>query len=157
MDKRITIITGGQTGVDTAALDVACLLNIPYMGLIPNDGNEIFSAKQLKKRYPNLEISETDNHDVRTAINILTGDAALTFSPTKANSPGTKFGLDIINQMSIPSYTITNFSESEIKKVKKWLDGFDKNIIKLSIGGPRASEWSEGYAKVKKFLYELLK
>jgi hypothetical protein len=71
------IITGGQTGADRAALDVAILLNIPHGGWVPKgrlaEDGPIHTKYQLKEM-------PTDSHEERTEQNVIDSDGTLIIS-----------------------------------------------------------------------------
>lgn len=71
------IISGGQTGADRAALDVAIKLGIPHGGWIPKGRrteNGILPDKYQLKEMP------TASYPKRTERNILDSDGTLIFS-----------------------------------------------------------------------------
>ena len=76
--KKITVISGGQTGVDRGALDAAINLGIPHGGWCPKgrlaEDGKISSKYQLKETYSKM-------YAVRTRRNISLADATLIISP----------------------------------------------------------------------------
>ncbi len=64
------IISGGQTGVDRAALDVALELGFPCGGWCPK-GRRAEDGK-IPDRYPLAEASSPE-YPVRTQLNVFTG------------------------------------------------------------------------------------
>lgn len=79
------IISGGQTGVDQAALDAAIELKISYSGKCPK--GRIDENGVIPKRFSELkEIdgefkTEKENYDARTKKNIEESDATLIIVP----------------------------------------------------------------------------
>jgi len=71
------IISGGQTGADRAALDVAIELGIPHGGWIPK-GRKTEEGR-LSDEYHLLEATSTD-YAQRTELNIVDSDATLIMS-----------------------------------------------------------------------------
>jgi hypothetical protein len=61
----LTIVSGGQTGVDRAALDVAIELGIPYRGWCPKGGwaEDMLNPPGVLILYP--ELRETQDADPR--------------------------------------------------------------------------------------------
>jgi predicted Rossmann-fold nucleotide-binding protein len=71
------IISGGQTGVDRAALDAAIKLTIPYGGWIPR--GRLTEDGPLPPKYQLKETGSTRYAD-RTEKNVLEADATLIIS-----------------------------------------------------------------------------
>ena len=71
------IISGGQTGADRAALDVAIKLNIPHGGWVPKgrpaEDGPIHTKYQLKEM-------PTDSYSDRTEQNVADSDGTLIIS-----------------------------------------------------------------------------
>ncbi len=74
----LRVISGGQTGVDRAALDVALALGIPAGGWCPA-GREAEDGP-IPDRYPLRETTSADPA-VRTARNVLEADLTLIIAP----------------------------------------------------------------------------
>ena len=71
------IVSGGQTGVDQAALDVAIEMGIPHGGWVPK------GRKTEKGRLPDkYNVRETNaiDYDQRTELNVIDSEATLLFS-----------------------------------------------------------------------------
>src|SRR3989344_782830 len=68
------IISGGQTGVDRAALDAALELGLPCGGIVPK--GRLAEDGRIPERYP---VQECDSEDyvVRTELNVIHSDATL--------------------------------------------------------------------------------
>ena len=155
----IKIISGAQTGVDCAVLDIAIKFKIPYTGYIPLDGNDKLSAQQLIKQYPKLLCTNSPIHNVRTALNVLNGDIFINIVPTGYISEGTDFGIDFLKALQKPYINITNLSYLDIEKCKKWLSKntqIKKETI-LGVGGPSEIQFPEIYNKSYKFFDAILK
>lgn len=90
------IRTGGQTGVDRAALDTARKYGIEICGWCPNGGwaEDYPSAPGLLKDYPELQETPSEETTQRTLWNIRDADAVLTIIPEgSAESSGTEVGV----------------------------------------------------------------
>ena len=72
------IISGGQTGVDRAALDAAIDIGIEYGGSIPKD--RMAEDGPINERYKKLTELEAVNYSVRTEKNVKGADAMLIFT-----------------------------------------------------------------------------
>jgi len=68
------IISGGQTGADRAALDVAIKLGIPHAGWVPK--GRIAENGTIPNRY-HLREMPTDSYEARTEQNVIDSDGTL--------------------------------------------------------------------------------
>ena len=68
------IISGGQTGADRAALDVALKFNIPYGGWVPK--GRIAEDGPLPRKYQ-LQEMPTPSYPARTEQNVIDSDGRL--------------------------------------------------------------------------------
>ncbi|PSQ85488.1 MAG: molybdenum cofactor carrier, partial [Bacteroidetes bacterium QH_2_63_10] len=68
------IISGGQTGVDRAALDAALAFNVPVGGWCPKGRRA--EDGQIPDRYP-LEETPSEAYEQRTAWNVRDSDGTL--------------------------------------------------------------------------------
>src|SRR5262245_53687608 len=75
----VTIISGGQTGVDRAALDAAIALGIPYGGWSPKGGwaEDMPSPPGILAHYPALRETSSADPSERTELNVRDSDATL--------------------------------------------------------------------------------
>ena len=152
--KRIkTIVSGGQTGADRAALDFALENEIPSGGFVPRGRRAEDGA--IGETYPNLLETKTRNYAERTELNILHSDATLIVSHGKLTR-GSLLTKKLAEKHQKPFLHI-DFSESNIdkaaEKTRKWLASI--KCEKLNIAGPRASTDPEIYEKTFEFLAAL--
>jgi len=139
------IISGGQTGVDSAVLDVAIELEIKYGGFCPAE--RINENGKMPDKYRNLqEISfdhpytEKENYDTRTKKNIALADGTLILVPTYPLPTRIKDGTILTIEAAGDKKLIINLSEPQqdnVERIVKWIK--EQNIKKLNIGGPRES------------------
>lgn len=158
------IITGGQTGVDRAGLDVAINLNISYGGWCPK--GRIDELGIIPKKYRALkEISgdfktEKENYDARTKRNIKDSDGTLIIIP-KFRLPsnmkdGTQLTISEAKNQSKPLFIIKLFDSAE-KNSESIVNWIKENQIKtLNIGGPRESSSPGIYKSCFAFLEAVL-
>jgi hypothetical protein len=78
MPPELTIVSGGQTGVDRAALDWAIEKGWPHGGYCPKD--RIAEDGMIPIKY-NLKETKSSKYPVRTRLNIIHSDATLILSP----------------------------------------------------------------------------
>lgn len=144
------IVSGGQIGVDRAALDFALEKGIEIGGWIPK-GRRAEDGR-ISAKYRNLVETKTRNYAQRTKLNVKDSDATLILSNGELIG-GSLLTLELAERFEKPFLHI-DFEEPEIdklvEKAKKWLDSID--CIVLNVAGSRASKDSEIYLKTKEFL-----
>ncbi|HEY8504160.1 MAG TPA: putative molybdenum carrier protein, partial [Gemmataceae bacterium] len=93
MKAPLTLRSGGQTGVDRAALDFALERGIPYGGWCPRGGRaeDIPEPPGLLARYPQLTETPSAQPEQRTAWNVRDSHATLILTCGNAASPGTEW------------------------------------------------------------------
>ena len=148
--KRIR--TGGQTGVDRAAMDTAREYDIPLCGWCPKNGwaEDYPSAPGLLKDYPELSETPAEGTSQRTEWNMRDADAILTIIPADSTaSPGTNVGVSAGELLAKPMLTVSG--PEDIPRILAWLDTLPDEI-ELCVGGPRASECCTAYDTAKEIL-----
>lgn len=137
--QGVTIISGGQRGVDTAALRVACRLQLPYTGWVPNgytneSGQIDASYRQSLRETASSDSAERTELNVRAATHVLTLQRGLTYTG------GTKLGVDISQQhgKSMMFVDLDKDWLPQVNAVQQWL--LHDELIKCAIGGPRESQ-----------------
>ena len=131
------IISGGQTGADQAALDVAIKDNIPHGGWIPK-GRKTENGI-LPEKY-HLQEMPTASYPKRTEKNILDSDGTLIFSRGKLTG-GSALTRKLAKQHSKPwlHIDLDKVAETEADLViAGWIDKHEIQI--LNVAGPRASK-----------------
>ena len=146
------IISGGQTGADRAALDVAIELGMEYGGAIPR-GRLAEDGPIDAGKYPRLTELATADYIDRTKRNVLDADATLAFTDGTLTG-GTKKTVDFAEEFGKP-YLLVNFDQTAgrevVTAIVKWLARHKPQV--LNVAGPRESGAPGIYAKV----YSVLK
>ena len=144
------IISGGQTGVDRAALDVALAKNWPTGGWCPR-GRRAEDGR-LSHEYP-LEEADSRNYAVRTRWNVRDADGTLILSrgPLKG---GTSLTGAIARELSRPLFIVDFTTEHSQKSVVEWMQS--NRIRVLNVAGPRESSCPGIYEQAYSFLEQLL-
>jgi hypothetical protein len=147
--------SGGQTGVDRAALDVAIELDIPYGGWIPK--GRLAEDGPIPERYESLRETESPEYEVRTELNVRDTDATLllTFGPPTG---GTRFTKAVATRLGRPMLEIdlaTADFPAATTAVRAWLAGLGESV-RLNVAGPRASQSLVAYALTREFLLATL-
>ena len=142
------IISGGQSGVDRAALDVALRLGIPYGGWCPAGGwaADLPSPPGVRARYPLLRTTESADPAERTRLNVRDSDATLVVAGDGAASAGTTLTIETAERLGRPVLVVTPEDVGAAAEVvRAWLASLPADAV-LNVAGPRASQWPEGYA-----------
>lgn len=145
MKKISGIRTGGQSGVDRAAMDFARENRIPLCGWCPKGGwaEDYPDPPGLLADYPELMETPSDGTEQRTRWNMRDAEAILTIIPEgAAPSPGTEIGLEEGSLLSKPMYTAAGMAD--VPDIVNWIRSLPDGT-ELCIGGPRASECPEAY------------
>jgi hypothetical protein len=137
------IISGGQTGVDQAALAVASELGLKVGGWCPNGGLDE-KGNCILKRYPSMKQTKTINPEVRTKLNIETSDGTLIIVPSlplpEKIKDGTLLTINHVKEKKKPYLIISLDQTDSIEQFKNWL--IEHNTISvLNVAGPRESNW----------------
>jgi Circularly permutated YpsA SLOG family len=138
----VKIISGGQTGVDRAALDVALEHGINAGGWCPAGRLDEFG--RIPDRYP-VEELEDGGFIERTLQNVKDSDGTVIIYPERL-SGGTEQTLHFCVEQRRPHELIDASNVSTEKAAQLIADFVRENKIDLlNVAGPRASEWPEGY------------
>jgi hypothetical protein len=149
MLKRI--VSGGQTGVDRAALDVAIELGIPVGGWCPR-GRRAEDGR-IPRRY-RLRETPSDRYAQRTAWNVRDSDATLILTSGEA-SRGTAFTHRMTSALQRPVFVVDLAQTRAVSPVRRWLHR--QHVRTLNVAGPRASTSPEIYNLAVRFLERLLR
>lgn len=149
-----TIISGGQTGVDQAALAAARCLNLETGGYMPPGfQTEDGSQPELKDLYGMVEM-KTYGYPARTRMNIITSNGTLIFRCGPKLSPGTRLTEQLCLKLSRPYLILADadFETQETQqtakeKVLAWIQ--EHKISVLNVAGSRSKEY---YDRVYRFI-----
>ena len=136
------IISGGQTGVDRAALDVALKRGIECGGWCPTGRFDEFGRIPDQYLLQELEIG---GFTERTLQNVKDSDGTVIIYPGKL-SGGTAQTVRFCVEQQRPHQLIDASRISAEEAAKLISDFVRKNKIGvLNVAGPRQSEWIKGY------------
>ena len=128
------LISGGQTGVDRAALDVALELGIPCGGWCPRGRRS--EDGPVPDRYP-LQETPAWVYPQRTKWNVRDADGTLICTFGQAQG-GTALTVELAQQTEKP-HLVVNLKEGvDARDVRSWLAS--NHIRILNVAGPRESE-----------------
>ena len=155
----LTIVSGGQTGVDRAALDVAIELGIDYRGWCPRGGSRrgLPDPPGVLALYPDLRETPDADPRQRTEWNVRDSDKLLVL----VDRAGLRLSKELGSRFAVPRRSASLMSSS----VSTTMDararaaaflGEGQGPLALNIAGPRESEAPGIYAKARAFLARAL-
>ena len=147
------IISGGQTGVDRAALDFAIRHGIPYGGFVPKD--RWAEDGRIPNIYHGLVGTDTSDPAERTRLNVTTSKRVLVISRGKPDG-GTRLTIALAKQFNKP-FVLVDLEQGEL---------FSDNLFQACSGlvscnetliaGPRESKCPGIYEAALAFLERAL-
>lgn len=159
MTARIRkLVSGGQTGVDRAALDFAIGHGIPYGGWVPKGGRseDMPNAPGLLAVYPELREHESRDWAPRTEQNIINSSATLVIvNALHKMGPGTALTIKLAAKHHKPSIKLDVGNDHAHKMMLNFLAKFDRDIA-LNVAGGRESSNPGTYDRAKRLLETFL-
>lgn len=128
------IVSGGQTGVDRAALDVALELGVAHGGWCPKGRRA--EDGPIPARYQLVETASAD-YAFRTERNVLDSDATLIVvrgEPTR----GTALTIRLAELHKRPLLRVDADNPEASERVASWLQ--KHRFVVLNVAGPRESQ-----------------
>jgi len=144
------IVSGGQTGVDRAALDVARMLGLPCGGWCPK-GRKAEDGP-IAHQYP-LQETPSDDYAQRTAWNVRDSDGTLILTRGQPTE-GTAFTIELAERRGKPHLVLDLSEQPDRAAVQAWIT--THRIRVLNIAGPREEKNPGIYAQASQFLRRLL-
>ena len=143
------IISGGQTGVDRAALDAALELSLACGGWCPRGRRA--EDGPIPERYPLVE-TPWEGYPQRTEWNVRDSDGTLVLvygSPDR----GTALTIELARRYRKPLLTVELSAQVDVASVLAW--GQDHVVRVLNVAGPRESRCPGIYARALEFLRQV--
>jgi len=140
------IVSGGQSGVDRAALDVALELGIECGGWCP--AGRWAEDGPIPARYPLRETPSADPAE-RTGWNVRDADATLLLTSHGA-SPGTDLTRDVARRLGRPVFSWPADATEDVGLFRRWLQVY--GVQTLNVAGPRESEAPGIYRHARRIL-----
>jgi len=144
------IVSGGQTGVDRAALDLALELGFPCGGWCPK-GRKAEDGP-LPPHYPLIE-TLTDNYAERTRWNVRGSDGTLLLVRGPLTG-GSKLTADVAVRERKPVLVFDLRDDGGPDAIRLWLELHSIQV--LNVAGPRESGAPGIYEEAKALLRQVL-
>ncbi|HET7930842.1 MAG TPA: putative molybdenum carrier protein [Rhodanobacteraceae bacterium] len=153
MKPVLTIVSGGQTGADRAALDWAIAHQVPHGGWCP--AGRRAEDGPLDAKYMLTE-TERENYRARTVRNVRDSDATMIVNLGELEG-GSLETLRIAQRRGKPVQVVQVDSLSDVARIaelRAWLG--DNKVGVLNVAGPRESKRPGIYAATVGLLDRLL-
>ena len=125
------VVSGGQTGVDRAALDVALELGLPCGGWCPRGRRA--EDGPIDPRYPLTE-TPWDGYPQRTEWNVRDADGTLILTRGTPDR-GTALTIELAHRYGRPHLVIDLATPPDAEQVRRWAEEHQVRI--LNVAGPR--------------------
>lgn len=147
------IISGGQTGVDRAVLDVALKHGIECGGWCP--AGRLDELGKIPDQYPVQEL-EAGGFTERTLQNVKHSDGTIVIYSGKLGG-GTEQTIRFCVELKRP-HQVIDATQLSPEDGANFIADFvrNNNIAILNIAGPRQSEWPDGYDYASRALESFL-
>jgi hypothetical protein len=129
------IISGGQTGVDRAALDAAIFLQIEHGGWCPL--GRLAEDGEIPRQYQLTE-TKSPKYSFRTRRNVDDAQGTLIFY-CDSLSGGTSLTFRYASERKRPFLLVDLCQEVDIDMIRKWL--IAESVQVLNVAGPRESSY----------------
>ena len=150
MNASLKVVSGGQTGVDRAALDVALELGIPCGGWCPQGRRAEDGV--IAQKYP-LRETPTAEYAERTEWNVRDSGGTLVLTRGEPTG-GTAFTIELARAYRRPCLVVDLAAPVPAQTVRDWIAGH--RIRVLNVAGPRAEGNAGIYEQAVAFLKQVV-
>jgi hypothetical protein len=144
------VVSGGQTGVDRAALDVALEMGIPCGGWCPRGRRA--EDGPIPDRYP-LRETPSAAYPERTAWNVRDSDGTLIITRGRPRG-GTALTVSLARRGGKPVLVVDLEAGARVSDARAFLA--ENGIRVVNVAGPRESETPGIHSEAAAFLLDLL-
>ena len=156
-NQQFAVVSGGQTGVDRAALDAAAALGVAVGGWCPRRRRA--EDERVPNTYPLIE-TESRKYSVRTELNVRDSDGTLILVLDQITG-GTGLTVGLAGQYGRPVHIVRllqqasgspsgrHSSVDHVEAAVGWIA--DHRIRVLNVAGPRASSDDRVYSLSREF------
>lgn len=148
--STLKIVSGGQTGVDRAALDVAAECGLPRGGWCPK-GRKAEDGP-LSAVYP-LRETPSSGYSERTRWNVRDSDGTLVLA-AGALTGGTALTVRAARRAGKPVLVVDPLEPGGVSAALQWME--HAGVGTLNVAGPRESGAPGTYERASLFLRDLL-
>ena len=136
--RVVRIVSGGQAGVDRAALETARSLGLPVGGWCPAGGwaEDLTEPPGVRALFPELTETPSAAPAQRTAWNVRDSDATLVLTRGGVRSPGVDSTVAHARRLERP-HLVVDVGDPAL--VDGWLRQLGRGLV-LNVAGPRESE-----------------
>jgi hypothetical protein len=150
MPQFTKIVSGGQTGVDRAALDMALALGVPCGGWCPKGRRA--EDGQIDPRYPLTE-TPWEGYPQRTEWNVRDSDGTLVLTQGRADR-GTALTIELAERYGRPCLVLDLTAQPDPAEVERWAEKHSVRVV--NVAGPRESTSPGIHAQAMEFLTRFL-
>ncbi|MDT8323959.1 MAG: putative molybdenum carrier protein [Bacteroidota bacterium] len=151
MQNEIRIMSGGQTGVDRAALDVAGKLGLARGGWCPK--GRLAEDGVIDASYPLVE-TPSASYEQRTMWNVRDADATLIIAAHAPLTGGTRYTRTVAEGLRKPQLVVVLEEQASLAMTAEWLRRHEVRV--LNVAGPRESGQPGIYRQAFTYLQALL-
>jgi hypothetical protein len=147
----LKVVSGGQSGVDRAALDAGRAVALPLGGWCPRG-----RKAEDGPIHPSYPLDETPDEDYaqRTEWNVRDADGTLVLTRGRA-SGGTAFTIAVARRLGRPFLVLDLEKDPAPDEVRRWVEA--AGIAVLNVAGPRESQRPGIGAQARTFLERALR
>ena len=142
MDSSLTIVSGGQTGADRAALDFAIRFGLDHAGWCPLGRRAEDGPLDLQ-----YDLCETPSpkYDQRTRWNVRDSDATLVITAQAQPTGGSALTMAFAEREGKPCLHIAQKETPSVIEAGELIADFilEYRVERLNVAGPRASQEPE--------------
>jgi hypothetical protein len=154
------LLSGGQSGVDRAVLDVAIARGIDYGGWCPRGGwaEDFPTPPGVLAKYPRLQETPLADPAQRTEWNVRDADACLIVVDAAGLqvSKGTALAEELAHRYRKPLLVVDLAAPEAVERAALWLRVQRRRLgssLTLALGGPRESEAPGIYRRAATFIH----
>jgi hypothetical protein len=152
------VISGGQSGVDRAALDAGRAAGIPRAGWCPRHGwaEDLPDPPGVRALHPELRETPAPDPAQRTRWNVRDADATLVLvAGGPHRSPGTALTVEVAQRAGRPIAVVDLDAPDAHQRGRAFLEQLPDGA-RLNVAGPRESECPGIHGRARELLGSLL-
>ena len=155
------IVSGGQTGVDRAALVAAMTFSIPSGGWVPK--GRLAEDGVVPEDFYGLKECQDGSYRERTRLNVRDSDATLILADALPLTGGTAYTARYAERTWKPCKVVRLGDDAAIAQIRDWMLSLEDTVrpgqsdmVVLNVAGPRESGSPGIFARAKQALIAAL-